>query len=50
MLSGPRFGGIGRRNGTESALAVGQSASMRRHKAAFTLFCLPAGRTGGDFA
>jgi hypothetical protein len=50
MLSDPRFGGIGRRNGTETALAVGRGASMRRHKAAFILFCLPTGRTRGDFA
>jgi hypothetical protein len=50
MVSGPRFGGIGRRNGTETALAVGRGASMRRHKATFILFCLPMGRTRGVFA
>jgi hypothetical protein len=44
MLSGPRFGGIGRRNGTETALAVGRGTSMKRYKAAFTLFCLLAGQ------
>lgn len=44
MLSDPRFGGIGRRNGTETALAVGRGASMRRHKAAFFFAYQQAGQ------